>query len=248
MFRSLLSAAIIFLSPSLNAKPPDFLNANPAEFNAKNYSTTGNIHVFEDLPNFAWLIGEIQAEDYYHLRKVLREHNIQVLVLDSPGGNVYESLQMAAVVHDRKIDTYIPLNVTCASACANIFFAGNSRFNNGLLGVHQFKSVDDDMDEEGVQLTVSDIISFLNEFDTHPIVYEKMFYSQEMHYFSKDDFEIIDRLKRDAPAFFAPIVVERHISDIYRELDLPNYQELGLQNLTPKFDEDAFERWINSID
>lgn len=244
MFRRLLSVVILFISSSISADTSDF--------SVKKYTTAGNIHVFDDLPNVAWLIGEIETEDYYYLRRILREHNIQVLVLDSPGGNVYESLQMAAVVHDRKIDTYIPQQVNCASACANIFFAGKSRLNNGLLGVHQFKSVDDEMDEEGVQLTVSDIVSFLNEFDTNPIVYEKMFYSYEMHYFSKNDaydFEIINRVQRDAPVLLAAIFIERYISDIYRELDLSNHQQMGLKN-KPKteIDEDAFERWINSID
>lgn len=214
----------VFFSLALHA------NAN-SYFNPKNYSAARNIYVFDDLPNVAWLIGEIKSEDYYNLRRILREHDIDVLVLDSPGGNLYESLQMAAVVHDRSINTYVPPHMTCASACANIFFAGSTRIMNGLLGVHQFKFVDGEQDGEVVQLTVSDIVSFLNEFDTNPIVYEKMFQSADMYYFSSTDSDLVNRVRRTSPLWLVIGEIGFYIPKIYQELGLPEPKASEIDNV-----------------
>lgn len=210
---------IVFFSVALAFTSCFSVNAKTG-FNYSSYNAYGNIYVFDDMPNVAWLIGKIRKDDYYNLRQVIRGHEIQVLVLDSPGGALYESLQMAATVHDRGIDTYVPRNTVCASACANIFFAGASRFINGDVGVHQFSSNVDQVDEETVQLTVADIIGFLNEFNTPGIVFEKMFQSPEMFYFSNKDFEKIARVSSGAPVIESISSIEEHIVEIYEELGL----------------------------
>lgn len=43
------------------------------------------------------------------------------------------------------------------------------------------------MAQENAQITVSEIIGFLNEFDTPPFVFERMFQQSEMYYFYPDE-------------------------------------------------------------
>lgn len=168
------------------------LDAND-EVNLEKYYVAGNIFVFEDLKNVGWLLGEIVLDDYFNLREIIRKYEIDTLILDSPGGDLYEGLYMAAVLHDRGINTYIPTEAYCESSCANVFFAGHSRVASGHLGVHQFSSERTLEEQELTQVTVADIISFLNEFATPPIVYEKIFLSDDIYYFSKDEINRINR-------------------------------------------------------
>ena len=225
MFRVVFFSAALTFTSCFSVSANFSGCANP-RFNYSNYNVYGNIYVFDDLRNIAWLIGEILEEDYYNLRQVIRDHEIRVLVLDSPGGNLYESLQMAAVVHDRGIDTYVPFNTVCESACANIFFAGASRLLNGYLGVHQFSSHGVQDDEEYVQLTVSDIIGFLNEFNTPAVVFEKMFQSPEMYYFSSADHRTISRISDPSPPVVPAVQpIECNIVDIYTELGFEHSSE-----------------------
>ena len=62
--------------------------------------------------------------------------------MGSAGGNLYEGLQMGAILRDKGIATYVPQNVSCESSCANMFFGGAKRKAKGKLGVHQFYSPD----------------------------------------------------------------------------------------------------------
>ena len=72
-------------------------------------------------------------------------------------------------------------------------FAGATRNVEGKLGVHQFYSSDGSKKEEvgdtqkTAQFTVSEIIGFLNEFETPPWVFERMFQQSEMYYFKETE-------------------------------------------------------------
>lgn len=99
---------------------------------------------------------------------------------------------MAGIIFDKELTTVVPVTGDCASACAFMFFGGKSRLANGRLGVHQFKSSKDGeakigQVQEGTQFYVSEIIGFLNEFETPRFVFEKMFQQSEMYYFSDDE-------------------------------------------------------------
>ena len=64
-------------------------------------------------------------------------------MLSSPGESVFEGLQIAGIIHDKGLQTYIPKHGLeeegdCASACSFMFFAGTTRSAEGNLGVHQF--------------------------------------------------------------------------------------------------------------
>ena len=88
------------------------------------------------VPNALFIFNDIEAEDSFELRKALRTHDgIDSIVLASPGGSVWEGLQMAGIIFDKKLTTYIPQDGDCASACAFMFFAGRDRQVDGDLGV-----------------------------------------------------------------------------------------------------------------
>lgn len=149
----------------------------------------GSFILNTDIPDTLFFIDEIKRNDSFELRKALRNHDIQNIVLASPGGIVGEGLLMAGIIFDKKLRTYIPRGGTCASACAYLFFAGSERLADGELGVHQAYSSNAQKRQSvratqyATQFTVSEIIGFLNEFGTPAFVYEKMFQDIDMYFF-----------------------------------------------------------------
>jgi len=80
-----------------------------------------------------------------------------------------------------------------------MFFAGKTREAEGDVGVHQFysgsasESAKVEETEEIAQFTVSEIIGFLNEFETPPFVFERMFQQSKMYYFDNSEMKKIAR-------------------------------------------------------
>ena len=152
----------------------------------------------EKVPKSLFFFGDIDKSDSFEFRKALRNHEIDLIILSSPGGLVWEGLSIAGIIHDKELDTYVPQNSltqkgNCASACSFMFFAGANRSINGKLGVHQFYASDSTKEakigdtQQNAQFTVSEIIGFLNEFETPPWVFERMFQQSEMYYFKESE-------------------------------------------------------------
>lgn len=72
--------------------------------------------------------------NYYKIKKP-----ISLLVLNSPGGNLYESYKIIKDVLDYGINTVVYNNAQCASACFGIFASGRSRYSypGSFIGVHR---------------------------------------------------------------------------------------------------------------
>ena len=151
-----------------------------------------------DIPNALFFMDEIKNGDDFELRKALRNHDIDTIVLASPGGSVWAGLSMAGIIFDKKLRVYVPPKGVCASACSFMFFGGNERLSEGELGVHQFASSDSSKTANAVktqaqsQFTVSEIIGFLNEFDTPRFVLERMFEDREMYWFNEDETSLLN--------------------------------------------------------
>jgi hypothetical protein len=151
-----------------------------------------------DIPNALFFMDEIKNGDDFELRKALRNHDIDTIVLASPGGSVWAGLSMAGIIFDKKLRVYVPPKGICASACSFMFFGGNERLSEGELGVHQFASSDPSKTANAVktqaqsQFTVSEIIGFLNEFDTPRFVLERMFQDREMYWFNEDETSLLN--------------------------------------------------------
>lgn len=87
------------------------------------------------------LRGKIDIDDSIRFIKLvdrLRRHGhpVGVIALNSPGGYVRESLAIAALVHQERLDTYV--RSLCASSCFNVFAAGATRLASRAanIGVH----------------------------------------------------------------------------------------------------------------
>lgn len=142
-----------------------------------------------DAPKALFFLDEIKVNDDFELRKALRNHEIDTLVLASPGGSVWAGLSMAGIIFDKELRVIIPTFADCASACSFMFFGGAERLSLGRLGVHQFSSsgnlqASTQKTQSASQFTVSEIIGFLNEFDTPRFVLERMFQDKDMYWFN----------------------------------------------------------------
>ncbi|RID91624.1 hypothetical protein D2N39_13085 [Gemmobacter lutimaris] len=168
----------------------------------------GSFRHIDEVPEALFLFDQINQSDSFDLRRALREHPVTLVVLGSAGGNLYEGLQIASILRDKGIGTYIPLGASCESSCANVFFGGSHRFVQGALGVHQFYySGDTGESRESLgkatsttQYTTSEIIGILNHFNTPPFVYERMFSTDDIYYF-KDEEKPLLNLDADADDF-----------------------------------------------
>jgi peptidoglycan hydrolase-like protein with peptidoglycan-binding domain len=152
----------------------------------------------EKVPNALFFFDKIEQNDNFEFRKALRNHDVDLIVLSSPGGLVWEGLSIAGIINDKGFNVYVPKSSVkgdgnCASACSFMFFAGATRNVEGKLGVHQFLSKDSKKKEEvgdiqkTAQFTVSEIIGFLNVFETPAWVYERMFQQSDMYYFKETE-------------------------------------------------------------
>ena len=157
----------------------------------------------EKIPNALFFFDDIEQNDSFEFRKAILNHDVDLIVLSSPGGSVFEGLQIAGIIHDKGLHTYIPKNGLeengdCASACSFMFFAGATRSAEGNLGVHQFMYGDKSKKEKRevvakeAQFTVSEIIGFLNEFNTPSWVFERMFQDQKMYYFKEKELALLE--------------------------------------------------------
>ena len=172
--------------------------SNSANADERSY---GSFIYTSEIPNALFFMDSIRDGDDFELRKALRNHEIDTIVLASPGGSVWAGLSMAGIIFDKKLRVIIPPKSLCASACSYMFFGGNERLSEGKLGVHQFTSLDQQKKVSAVktqaqsQFTVSEIIGFLNEFETPRFVFERMFEDREMYWFNSEEKALLNSLE-----------------------------------------------------
>lgn len=170
-----------------------------AEENPLGVSFFGPFLHSQSVPNALFFISEIEPNDSFELRRAMRAHDIKTIVLLSNGGSVWEGLNLAGIIFDNGMTTYVPKfrsNLGCYSACAFMFFAGRTRLVEGELGVHQVGAYNNEMDlqkralgevQQTTQFTASEIIGFLNDFGAPPWVFERMFRSRDLYFFTESE-------------------------------------------------------------
>lgn len=179
----------------------------------------GSIYYTDEVPHTGFLLGEIKDNDSFELRRLIRDHEVNLIVAGSPGGSLYEGLQIASIIHDNGFDTYVPAKWSCESSCANIFLGGHARLLTGDLGVHQFYTANGDSQQstvgaatERTLYTTSDIIGVLDEFDTPAFVYEKMFRTTDIYYFNESEKRRLNKESTSASFFDQIDVVDTYIA------------------------------------
>ena len=177
-----------------------YVNTLLAESHSQNLSQGIFLPAETGINSFIYY-GEITAGDAEALSRLIKTNHVENIIMSSPGGLVYEALDIAYIVKEKKISILIPKDQFCLSACAFIFFAGNARVSEGQLGVHQVNFPDRAAKRIGKlgeitrdsQLVVSDIISALNRFGVPQFVYEKMFATEDMYFFTSEEIREIER-------------------------------------------------------
>ncbi|MFD2238319.1 ATP-dependent Clp protease proteolytic subunit [Aureimonas populi] len=101
----------------------------------------------------------------------------RTLVLHSPGGSVSDAIAMARTVREAGLDTRVPADGYCASACPLLLAGGVSRSagENAWVGVHQVYAVeipglarDVDRSISDIQSTIADCQDLLVEMGVDP--------------------------------------------------------------------------------
>lgn len=151
----------------------------------------------------AILVGEFRAA-------VARAPNIRTVELHSPGGQVYSGLEIARIIDDLRLNTWITAGSECYSACSIAFLAGELRLADGLLGVHQVSGANDDSLTQSV---ISDVFDALRQFGTPDAVISRMLRTppEDIYVFSAAELEDLG--------------INRRSGDVSAE-DLPHLQVL----------------------
>ena len=146
---------------------------------------------FTDDTSVLILAGEIDIRTSLNFKRFILEHGTpDILLLNSPGGLVHLALDVALEIDQLGIETAIPEEFGCYSACAFMFLAGKKRYADGELGVHQISGENADLYDG--QLTLSDIIDVLNKFDTPPGLLVPMLSTPPEEMYILSDTEIND--------------------------------------------------------
>lgn len=88
------------------------------------------------------LEGTLSDGDHNRLLSIIERYPVAFLgatslVLSSPGGSVFEAIQIGRIVEKASLMTVVNENDICASACFLIFVAGQMRIANGSLLIHR---------------------------------------------------------------------------------------------------------------
>jgi hypothetical protein len=135
-----------------------------------------------------FLFGLIDARTALNFDRAIEEFGVpELVVLSSDGGLVDQALNVARSVRRNGVNTLVPADGGCYSACALIFLAGRIRVADGQLGVHQISSSTGDL--ESGQLTISDILDVLGDFDVPNDLLVDMFRTapEGMHVLSDEE-------------------------------------------------------------
>jgi hypothetical protein len=155
--------------------------------------TDATIGVWTDDDRVLVIDGDLGENTVLNFKHELNDNpQVRTILLNSGGGFVSVGLDIAQIIANRRLDTWIPEGQSCASACSVIYFAGVDRLAEGQLGVHQIAlNVESNTD---VQSTASDMIEAFNRYGTHPNVFSAMFRTppEKMYFFSESEKILFD--------------------------------------------------------
>lgn len=146
------------------------------------------VYFDSEYPNVLFINGDFDGRTALNFERAIEEFGVpSVVALSSDGGLVDQALLVARRVRSLGIDTFVPTNAGCYSACAFVFFGGIVRSAEGELGVHQIWSNNNDF--ENGQLRISDILDTLSGFDVPDEILVAMFRtpSDQMYVLSTEE-------------------------------------------------------------
>lgn len=97
-----------------------------------------------------YVSGPIKEGDYARFRNaIVQAGSVDELLLDSPGGDLFEAIEIGRMIRSRGLATHIPDGAYCVSACNFLFMGGQVRTidTDGVFGVHMFTAVDSEIQD-----------------------------------------------------------------------------------------------------
>ena len=77
---------------------------------------------FEEVPNALFFEAGIANNDSFEFRKAIRNHDIDTIVLSSPGGALFEGLTIAGMIFDKGANDLCPEDrALCIGMCVYVF-------------------------------------------------------------------------------------------------------------------------------
>jgi TPR repeat protein len=165
----------------------------------------GPVSHFGHLPQVLFVSGSFNAGDGARISAAINRFSPQLIVLHSQGGIVSEAIEVADLIHQRGLATYIPAGAECVSACVYVFSAGRQRIVRGELGVHQLQAAQANavVPIGDFQAVISQILAAMNRYAVPSFLIERILGSTDMYFLtwnernqlsrgSLDDFDWID--------------------------------------------------------
>ena len=106
-------------------------SANAMEFKVMQYTDTGDTYILA--------YGPIEADDNAEFKQFLLDNPLPVgtdVLLNSPGGSVWASQNMAYQIRNAGFNTWVPSGYQCWSACTDMFLGGIERTAQGIMAYH----------------------------------------------------------------------------------------------------------------
>lgn len=144
----------------------------------------GPVSHFGHLPQVLFVSGSFDAGDGARISAAIDRFSPQVIVLHSQGGIVGEAMEVADLIHQRGLATYIPPGAECVSACVYVFSAGRQRIVQGELGVHQLQAAQGDavVPIRDFQAVISQILAAMNRYAVPSFLIERILGSSDMYF------------------------------------------------------------------
>ena len=130
-----------------------------------------------------YITGSLERGDAQKLAALIEKNRIPIwstVIFDSPGGNLYEAMEIGRLIRKNRFATNVgkrksltsePDDVSaagCFSACTIAFVGGTFRYlvNGSIYGVHRFSSaMKTDFDLDLAQMISADVVAYLREMD-----------------------------------------------------------------------------------
>jgi hypothetical protein len=98
--------------------------------------------------------GPIERGELRIFLEVVNSAQPDIIILDSPGGNLGEALDIAKEIQERGLNTFIYGKGHCASACALLFLAGSTKYARpgAMIGLHSGSLFDGTPDQQATML------------------------------------------------------------------------------------------------
>jgi hypothetical protein len=90
--------------------------------------------------SYVHISGEIVEGDADRFKDMIKKEKVEraMVIVDGPGGTIYDGLTIGAMVHELGYLTFVGADVDCVSVCASIWLAGKVRYasDHAAIGSH----------------------------------------------------------------------------------------------------------------